>query len=189
MLADKGNDLGRLNGTLAQLTGSLDSRTAEITRLITDYDTVSGVIAQHSGQLNDLITQLSGASTELVSLLTPNLVPLEQDVGTLTTAGRTLDRNLGSIDEVLRSATALFAAAGRAYDPTYQWLNLNLQLPLGVTGDYVAGLIRDRLAGVCRRLAANHAAGLSAWRWPRCTSAGTRPRASSTRSSTTCRRY
>ncbi|HEX3947542.1 MAG TPA: hypothetical protein VHW47_07540, partial [Acidimicrobiales bacterium] len=162
LLADKGDDLGQLNGTLAQLTGTLDSRTAEITQLITDYDTVSGVVAQHGTQLGDAITQLSGASTQLVQLLAPNLSSLEQDVGTVTTVGRTLDRNLGSVDQIVTSATALFSAAERAYDPTYNWLNLNLQLPVGVTGAYVAGLVRDRLAGVCRRIDTNHAAGLSA---------------------------
>ncbi|HVX23235.1 MAG TPA: MCE family protein [Acidimicrobiales bacterium] len=162
LLADKGDDLGKLNGTLAQLTGTLDSRSAEITKLITDYDTVSGVVAQHGAQLGDAITQLSSASTQLVQLLTPDLASLEQDVGTLTTAGRTVDRNLGNVDQALTSATALFSAAERAYDPTYNWLNLNLQLPAGVTGAYLAGLVRDRLAGVCRRIDAHHAAGLSA---------------------------
>ncbi|MGH9109266.1 MAG: MCE family protein [Acidimicrobiales bacterium] len=161
LLAAKTDDLGQLSGALAQLTGTLDSRTSEISKLITDYDTVSGVIAQHGGQLGDSITQLSRASTQIVQLLTPNLGSLEQDVGTITTVGRTLDRNLGNVDQTFRSATALFAAAQRAYTPTHNWLTLNLQAPAGVTGAYVAGLVRDRLAGVCRRVAAHHASGLS----------------------------
>ncbi|MHB1776876.1 MAG: MCE family protein [Acidimicrobiales bacterium] len=162
LLAKKEDDLGQLSGTLAQLTGTLDSRNAQITQLIDDYDTVSGVIAQHGGQLGDAITQLDQASSSLVGLLTPNLAPLEHDVGTITTVGRTLDRNLTAIDNGLGSANALFSAAGRAYDPSYNWLNLNVQLPAGVTGAYLAGLVRDRLAGVCRRIAANHSQGLSA---------------------------
>jgi phospholipid/cholesterol/gamma-HCH transport system substrate-binding protein len=162
LLADKGNSLGQLNGTLAQLTGVLGSQTAQITQLITSYDTVSGVVAQHSTQLNDALAQLSGASSQLVRLLVPNLVPLEADIGTVATAGRTLDRNLGSVDGIFSSATLLFTAAQRAYDPAYNWLNLNSQIPPGVTGAYVAGLVRDRLAGICRRVQANHATGLSA---------------------------
>jgi phospholipid/cholesterol/gamma-HCH transport system substrate-binding protein len=161
LLANKGDDLGQLNGTLAQLTGSLDSRSAEISSLITNYDTVSGVVAQHNSQLGDAIGQLSGATTQVVGLLSPNLGPLEQDVGTITTVGQTLDRNISSVDEVLTQSVALFTAAQKAYDPTYNWLNLNNQIPGGVTGAYAAGLVRDRLAGVCRRLSANHAAGLS----------------------------
>jgi phospholipid/cholesterol/gamma-HCH transport system substrate-binding protein len=162
LLAEKGNDLGRLNGTLAQLTGTLDSDTANIEQLIQQYDTVSTTVAQHSGQLNDAITQLSQASAGLVQLLVPNLQPLEADVGTVTTVGRTLDRNLANVDEILQNGNNLFHGAARAYDPNYNWLNLNLQTQPGVTGAYLAGLLRDRLAGICRRLAANHAGGLSA---------------------------
>jgi phospholipid/cholesterol/gamma-HCH transport system substrate-binding protein len=162
LLANKGDDLGQLNGTLAQLTGTLDSDTTQIVQLVKEYDTVSTVIAQHSGQLNDAITQLSGATTSIVTLLTPNLQPLEADVGTVTTVGRTLDRNIGSVDEILQQANNLFQGAARVFNPTYNWLDLNAALPVGVSGDYVTGLIRDRLAGVCRRIVANHSTGLSA---------------------------
>jgi phage tail protein X len=129
---------------------------------VQEYDTVSTVFAQHSGQLNGAISQLSGATTALADLLTPNLAPLEADVGTVTTAGRTLDRNLGNVDEILAQANNLFEGAQRAYDPNYNWLNLNLALPPGVTGAYEVGLVRDTLAGICRRIYANHASGLSA---------------------------
>ncbi len=162
LLADKGNDLGQLNGTLAQLTGTLDADTSQIEHLVAQYDTVSTTLAQHSGQLNDAITQLAGASSGLVSLLVPNLQPLEADVGTVTTAGRTLDRNLSSVDAILQNGNNLFQGAKRAYDPTYDWLNLNLQTAPGVSGAYIAGLLRDRLAGICRRIVTNHSSGLSA---------------------------
>jgi phospholipid/cholesterol/gamma-HCH transport system substrate-binding protein len=161
LLANKGVGLGQLNGTLAQLTGTLDGDTSQIEQLVREYDTVSTVLAQHSGQLDGAVTQLSGASTALVTLLTPNLQPLEADVGTVTTVGRTLDRNVGNVDEILQQANNLFQGAKRVFDPTYNWLDLNLALPPGVTGDYVAGLIRDRLAGVCRRITANHSSGLT----------------------------
>ena len=162
LLAEKGNDLGQLNGTLAQLTGTLDTDTAQIEHLIQQYDVVSSTVAQHSGQLNDAITQLSQASANLVQLLVPNLAPLESDVGTVTTVGRTLDRNLANVDEILQNGNNLFHGAQRAYDPNYNWLNLNIQAAPGVTGAYLAGLLRDRLAGICRRLATNHSNGLSA---------------------------
>ncbi len=159
LLADKGNDLGQLNGTLAQLTGTLDTDTGQIEQLVREYDTVSSTVAQHSGQLNDAITQLAGASTGLVNLLVPNVQPLEADAGTVTTVGRTLDRNLASVDEILQNGNNLFQGAKRAYDPTYNWLDLNLQTPVGVSGAYIAGLLRDRLAGICRRIVANHSSG------------------------------
>jgi hypothetical protein len=93
--------------------------------------------------------------------LVPNLQPLEADVGTVTTAGRTLDRNLSSVDAILANGNSLFQGAERAYDPSYNWLDLNLQTSPGVSSAYIAGLVRDRLAGVCRRITANHSSGLS----------------------------
>jgi phospholipid/cholesterol/gamma-HCH transport system substrate-binding protein len=161
LLANKGNDLGQLNGTLAQLTGTLDDDTSQIEHLVTEYDTVSGVLAQHSGQLNDALTQLTGASSALVGVLTPNLLPLEADIGTVTTVGRTLDRNLGSVDQILQQGNSLFQGAARAYDPNYNWLDLNIAAAPGVTGAYVSGLLRDRLAGICRRIVSNHSTGLT----------------------------
>ena len=120
LLATKGDDLGRLNGTLAQLTGTLDTDTSQIEQLVEQYDTVSTTVAQHSGQLNDAITQLAGASSGLVSLLVPNLQPLEADVGTVTTVGRTLDRNLSSVDEILQNGNNLFQGASAGVRPELQ---------------------------------------------------------------------
>lgn len=161
LLAQKGDDLGRLDGTLADIAGTLRQQTGTITTLLQDYDTVSGVLAAHAGPLGDAITQLDQASQQLAALLDPNLQPLQGEVGTITQVGRTLDRNLASVDQGLASSVALFSASARAYDPTYNWLNLNVQLAPGTTASVVAGLVRDRLAGICRRIAAHHAAGLS----------------------------
>lgn len=161
LLAQKGNQLGQLNGTLARLTGALDSRTTQIQTLITDYDSVAGVVAQDQAQLNGAISALSQATTQLAGVLDPNLGNLESDLNTLTTVGRTLDRNLSSIDLGLSSSVSLFAGAGRAYDPTYHWLTLNNQAPSGLASGVLAADLRDRLAGICRRLLAHHSQGLS----------------------------
>ena len=186
LLAEKGNDLGQLNGTLAQLTGTLDTDTGQIEDLIKQYDTVSTTVAQHSGQLNDAITQLSQASSGLVTLLVPNIAPLEADVGTVTTVGRTLDRNLSNVDEILQNGNNLFHGAQRAYDSNYNWLDLNL----------AAGAGRHRRLPGRLCCATGWPASAVAW-WPttragcrrRCSprspSAATRRRASSTRWSTT----
>ncbi len=162
LLAAKGDNLGQLDGTLAQITGTLRSRTTVITSLIQNYDTVSGVLAAHSPQLGQAVTDLATATTQLSALLTPNLQPIESDVAGIAQVGRTVSRNLTSVDQLLSSAVLLFSAAERSYDPAHNWLNLNNQLAPGLTVGTVAGLLRDRLAGVCRRIAANHSAGLSA---------------------------
>ena len=43
-------------GTLGKLTGTLDSDTSQIEQLVTEYDSVSTVLAQRSPHLNDAIT-------------------------------------------------------------------------------------------------------------------------------------
>ncbi|MHB8682521.1 MAG: MCE family protein [Acidimicrobiales bacterium] len=162
ILAQKGNELGQLNGSLAQITGMLRQRTASVTQLLQAYDQVAHVLAQDSGPLGDSLSQLANASQQLTTLLNPNLTPLQGDISTLTQVGRTLDRNIANVDQGLSSGVALFAAAQRAYDPVHKWLNLNSQLAPGTTSGVLAGLVRDRLAGICRRVLANHGAGLSA---------------------------
>ncbi len=162
LLAAKGSQLGQMNGSLAALTGTLRANENQLINLVQEYETVSGVIASHQQALGASINDLSKASAELAGLLDPNLKPIEQDVAVLTTAGRTLDRNLSNLDTVMSSSRVLFAAARRAYDPTHRWLNLNNQLAPGLTSSVVEGLVRDRLAGICRRVLAHHSAGLSA---------------------------
>ncbi|MHB8293991.1 MAG: MCE family protein [Acidimicrobiales bacterium] len=160
LLAANGNSLGRMNASLAQLTGALDTRTAAISKLITSYDSVSQVVAQNGAQLNSAITEMEAASVDLSQVLTPNLRPIETDVATITTVGRTLDRNISSLDTTMASSVRLFSAVGRAYSPTHNWLRLNNQTPPGLTVASLEAEIRDRLAGVCRRILANHSAGL-----------------------------
>jgi phospholipid/cholesterol/gamma-HCH transport system substrate-binding protein len=161
LLAQKGTELGQLNGSLAEITGTLRQRTSTISQLIQAYDTVGNVINQDSGPLGNAISQLADVSQQLAGLLDPNLQPLQSDISTITQVGRTLDRNLGSLDQGLSSTVSLFAGAGRAYDTVNNWLNINVPIAEGLTGDTVAGLVRDRLAGICRRVLAHHSSGLS----------------------------
>ena len=161
ILAEKGNALGQLDGSLAQITATLRQRTATVSQLLQAYEQVANVLATQSGPLGDSITQLAQMSQQLTTLLDPNLNGLQGDIASITRVGRTLDRNLSNLDQGLSSSVALFTAAGRAYDPVYNWLNLNNQLAPGTTSGVLEGLIRDRLAGVCRRVLANHSSGLS----------------------------
>jgi phospholipid/cholesterol/gamma-HCH transport system substrate-binding protein len=160
LLANKGDDLGQLDGELASITGTLRSHETELADLVTAYDTVSAVLVSHQQALGDSITQLADASEALAGFLSPNLRPIEQDVAVITTVGRTLDRNLASLDEAVDASASLFTAAHRAYDPVENWLDLNDQLAPGMSAEVVEGLVRDRLAGVCRRVLAHHSAGL-----------------------------
>lgn len=162
LLAAKGNTLGQMEGSLAEISSTLRAHDTVLANLIEEYNAVSGVVATSGQQLGQAISALNNMSADLANLLTPNLGPLQSDIGTLTTAGRTLYRNLSSVDQTLSSSVALFAGAKRAYNPTYKWLNVDLALSPTMTSGILAGMIRDRLSGVCRRILANHSNGLSA---------------------------
>lgn len=161
LLASKGNQLGQLNGSLAAITGTLRQQSGQVTTLLQDYNTVAGVLAANRKPLGDAIGALASMSQQLATLLSPNLQPLQQDITTITQVGRTLDRNLPTIDQTLTASDQLFAGAVRAYDPVHNWLDLNLQPAPGLASAQEVGLIRDVLAGICRRIAAHHSSGLS----------------------------
>jgi phospholipid/cholesterol/gamma-HCH transport system substrate-binding protein len=153
VLADKGNQLGQLDSTLAQLTGQLSTRDQELARLISDYDLLSQTLAADRGQLDGTITQLTNVTTQASALLAPNLTPIQQDVADLATVGQTLDRNLPAVDSGLKYADRLFSAAKSAYDPMHDWLPLNSQANPTETSAVLGASVRDSLASLCRRLA------------------------------------
>lgn len=154
LLAEKSNDLGQLVTTLAQLSTALDSRTNDISKLVRDYATVAAVLAANNQQLGQSVTHLADAAQQASGLLDPNLGGIKDDVAALTTAGRTLDRNMDSLDTTIAATPALFSAAQRAYDPQHNWLPLNTQSDVGTTQAVFKARIRDTLASVCRRLQA-----------------------------------
>ncbi|HWW52827.1 MAG TPA: MCE family protein [Acidimicrobiales bacterium] len=153
LLADKSNDLGQLTNSLATLTGALRTRTTALASIIQDYDTVSQIVADDRQNVDRTITNLTAATGQAAALLSTNLPGLKDDLSVLTTAGQTLDRNIGSLDVGLANAPKLFSAAKRAYDPQHNWLPLNPALSTATTSAVLAARIRDSLAGVCRRLA------------------------------------
>lgn len=153
LLAAESDELTEITQSLAQLTSTLESRTRTLTSLIKNYEIVAGTLADNRELLEPALIELNRASKELAGLLTAHRDPLKADIEVLTTVGRTLQRNIDRLDLLLASTVRLFAAAGRAYDPVRNWLPLNNQFPPGQSSDAATTAIRDRLAGVCRRLA------------------------------------
>lgn len=153
VLAAESDELTEIVQSLAQLTTTLESRTRTLTSLIKNYEIVAGTLADNRQLVEPAIIELNRASKELAGLLTAHRQPLKADIEVLTTVGRTLQRNIDRLDVLLASTVRLFAAAGRAYDPVRNWLPLNNQFPPGQSSNAATTAIRDRLAGVCRRLA------------------------------------
>lgn len=152
LLADKGDELGAIVESLSQLTTTLGGRTESVQELIRSYNEVTSVLVTNQDDLNAFITNLDRAAVELGGLLERHGDPLRQDVGTLTTAGRTLSRNIDRLERALDATPRLFAAAARAYDPGRNVLRLNNQVESSLAIDLYRARLRDRLAGLCRRI-------------------------------------
>jgi hypothetical protein len=70
----------------------------------------------------------------------------------LATASGTVAANADNVKITLASTVKLFRAAGRAYERRTNSLRVNNQLSPELTSDILAGRLRDRIAGLCRRL-------------------------------------
>ncbi|MBI2710629.1 MAG: MCE family protein [Actinobacteria bacterium] len=152
LLADKSSALGDIVNSLAELSSTLKGRTATLQSLLDNYALVTQVLTANGGDLDAAIRDLDAATRELASLLVAHRQPLKRDVAELTKVGKTVDRNLDRLGTTMRATVRLFEAAGRAYDPGRNMLNLNNQADPYLTSALIAYRLRDRLAGICRRL-------------------------------------
>ena len=152
LLADKGDEIRSIIRSLGDLSQTLRGRTDSIESLIRNYDLVSQVLIQNKDDLDATITQFDRTAKELTSFLVDHEDPLRTDVGVLTETGRTLDANTDNLEVTLHATVKLFQAASRAYDARTNSLAANNQIAPDVTSAVVAGRLRDRIAGLCRRL-------------------------------------
>jgi phospholipid/cholesterol/gamma-HCH transport system substrate-binding protein len=152
LLADEGDDIKAIITSLRDLTETLEGRTDSIESLIRNYDLVSQDLVDNKDDLDGVITQLDRATVELGTLLEAHEDPLREDVKILATATGTVAANTDNVQITLASTVKLFQAAGRAYESRTNSLRVNNQLSPELTSDIIAGRLRDRIAGLCRRL-------------------------------------
>ena len=152
LLADEGDDIRAIVASLKDLSATLEGRTQSTESLIRNYDLVTQVLVDNKGDLDGAITQLDRASVELTTLLKAHEDPLREDVEVLATATGTVAANADNVQITLASTVKLFEAAGRAYESRTNSLRVNNQLSPELTSDIIAGRLRDRIAGLCRRL-------------------------------------
>ncbi|MFN8019208.1 MAG: MlaD family protein [Acidimicrobiales bacterium] len=152
LLARSGPDLRAIIASLRDLSATLKGRTSSIERVIRDYDLVTQVLVDNKGSLEGAIRELDRASVELTSLLEAHEDPLRSDVRVLADTGSTIAANTANLQITLRSTVKLFEAASRAYEARTNTLRVNNQASPELTSDLLAGRLRDRIAGLCRRL-------------------------------------
>jgi phospholipid/cholesterol/gamma-HCH transport system substrate-binding protein len=152
VLADEGEDLQAIIGSLRDLSETLKGRTDSIESLIRNYELVTQILIDNRDDLDGVITQLDRAAVELTGLLAAHEDPLRADVDVLASTSAIVAANTENLQITLRSTVRLFEAAGRAYEERSNSLRVNNQSSPELTSDLVAGRLRDRIAGLCRRL-------------------------------------
>lgn len=151
VLADAGEDLMAAVSALADVSQTMAARDARISRAIQNWSTVVGTLGEESDQVVQGVANLRRLVGELRPLLDEHTVPLQRDIDALTTALRTVERNLPRVGLMVSGSAGLFDAAGEAFEHEHarlKLLNVGNELP-----NHIADRIADRLVGVCLRLA------------------------------------
>ena len=152
ILADKDEELASIISSLGDLSATLEGHTDNIENFIQNYDLVAQLLVDNKDDVDATITELNRATEALAGFLLRHEDPLADDVDVLARTGATLDANTENLRVTLGATVKLFQAAGRAYDARMNALAANNQLSPDVTADLIAGRLRDRIAGLCRRL-------------------------------------
>lgn len=152
IVADKADEIGDIVESLAGLSAALRDRTGSVQELIRNYNLLAEVLVENRNDLDATITQLDRAVVALTGLLERHGEHLPDDVDVLAQVGSTLEVNLDRLHSTLSDTVRLFQAAERAYDPERDVLRVNNQLDMSLTADLISSRLRDRLAGICRRL-------------------------------------
>lgn len=152
IVADKATEIGDIVESLAGLSEALRDRTGSVEELLRNYNLLAEVLVANRDDLDATITQLDRAVVALTGLLDRHGQDIPDDVEVLTQAGSTLEINIDRLHSTLADTVRLFETAERAYDPERRMLRVNNQLNQSLTFDLISSRLRDRLAGICRRL-------------------------------------
>lgn len=153
IVADKATEIGDIVESLAGLSAALRDRTGSVEELLRNYNLLAEVLVANRNDLDATITQLDRAVVALTGLLERHGQDLPADVEVLAQTGSTLEINIDRLQSTLEDTVRLFETAQRAYDPERRMLRVNDQVNASLTADLIGSRLRDRLAGICRRLA------------------------------------
>lgn len=153
IVADKATEIGDIVESIAGLSAALRDRTGSVEELLRNYNLLAEVLVANRNDLDATITQLDRAVVALTGLLERHGQDLPADVEVLAQAGSTLEINIDRLHATLSDTVRLFETAQRAYDPERRMLRVNNQINQSLTQELIASRLRDRLAGICRRLA------------------------------------
>ncbi|WCO65012.1 MlaD family protein [Iamia majanohamensis] len=152
LVADKADEIGDIITSLAELSRTLKDRTGSVQELLRSYNLLAEILTENRDDLDATITQLDRAVVALTGVLERHDEQLPADVEVLAGAGSTLGANVDRLQSTLADTVRLFTAAGRVYDPERRVLPFTTATDPTTTTDLITSRLRDRLAGICRRL-------------------------------------
>jgi phospholipid/cholesterol/gamma-HCH transport system substrate-binding protein len=152
IVADKATEIGDIVESLAGLSAALRDRTGSVEELLRNYNLLAEVLVANRNDLDATITQIDRAVVALTGLLRRHGQDLPADVEVLAQTGSTLEINIDRLQSTLHDTVRLFETAQRAYDPERRMLRVTDQINASLTADLIGSRLRDRLAGICRRL-------------------------------------
>ncbi len=150
VLEENDDEIVSLARRLADLNESLATRDEQIGSFIENFNTVAASLADDREEIDAAVDGLVRMTEELARLLGEHRGDLEEDIGTLTSLGRTAVRNLDQIDRFLFWSAELYRHSERVIDREHNWLPLTQHFQ--DLAPLIADRVGDRLVGLCLRL-------------------------------------
>lgn len=140
--ASEDETLVRIVEHLDRFTGTLVQREAELGEVMDLFAETTGALAAERRSIEALVNGLAEASTTGLDLVSRNAAQLREELTQLTTVVRTVEANLGAVDDLLASGDDFTAGLDDAYNAEHNRIDLRTSFsPLATESlDTVPGL-------------------------------------------------
>ncbi|MGH2684510.1 MAG: MCE family protein [Actinomycetota bacterium] len=105
-------------------TATMLTREQQLGEIMDAFATATGVLADERADLEGLINGLAQVSNDGLDLVAEHATRLEQDIATLTRLARSVDTQLGAVEDLLDAGPVLTAGLLDAYNPQFHAINL-----------------------------------------------------------------
>lgn len=119
-LAAQDDELLALASDVDRLAAVLAARDAQIGRLLDDFATVAGVLAEERDAIITFVEAMTSLTREGQALLTAYEVTLPDDLDELAELSLTIQANASAVQQILPQLAALNLELIDAYDPEYK---------------------------------------------------------------------
>ena len=122
--ADNDDTLLRIVDSFDRLSATLVTREAQLGEVLDAFAEASQVLADERGSITELVEGLADLSQTGLRLVGEHATALRTDIQTLADAAATIDANLSSVTQLLRSGNLLTTGLIGAYNPDLRAIDL-----------------------------------------------------------------